>query len=197
MFSGIITHTGKIKKIYKKNNNCIFEIESRIKFKKNELGSSVSCSGACLTLEKYRKNISKFYLTNETLKRTIFKTSKVGDIINLEKPIKFGSPVSGHFVQGHVDITSEVSKIIKTGKSRLINFKLLNKYKEYLVYKGSISINGVSLTISKILKNSFQVSVIPHTLKLSNLVKLKVRDRVNIEFDIIGKYLKNFKKNEN
>ena len=197
MFNGIITHTGKIRKIYKKNSNCIFEIESRIKFVKNELGSSVSCSGACLTLEKYRKNISKFYLTNETLKRTTFKSSKVGDIINLEKPIKFGSRVSGHFVQGHVDLTSEVSKIIKTGKSRLINFKLLNKYKQYLVYKGSISINGVSLTISKILKNSFQVSIIPHTLKLSNLVKLKVRDRVNIEFDILGKYLKSFKKNEN
>ena len=197
MFNGIINHTGKIKKIYKKNSNCIFEIESRIKFKKNELGSSVSCSGACLTLEKYRKNISKFYLTKETLKRTIFKSSKVGDIINLEKPIKFGNRVSGHFVQGHVDVTSEVSKIIKVGKSRLINFKLLNKYKQYLVYKGSISINGVSLTISKILKNSFQVSIIPHTLKLSNLVKLKVRDRVNIEFDILGKYLKNFKKNEN
>jgi len=194
MFSGIITHTGKIKKIYKKNYNCIFEIESRIKFEKNELGSSVSCSGACLTLEKYRKNISKFYLTNETLKRTTFKSSKVGDIVNIEKPIKFGSLVSGHFVQGHVDLTSEVSKIIKTGKSRLINFKLLNKYNQYLVYKGSISINGVSLTISKILKNSFQVSIIPHTLKLSNLVKLKVRDHVNIEFDILWKYLKNFKK---
>ena len=79
----------------------------------------------------------------------------------------------------------------------LLFSNILNKYKEYLVYKGSISINGVSLTISKILKNSFQVSVIPHTLKLSNLVKLKVRDRVNIEFDILGKYLKNFKKNEN
>ena len=111
MFSGIITHTGKIKKIYKKNNNCIFEIESRIKFKKNDLGSSVSCSGTCLTLEKYRRNISKFYLSKETLKRTIFKTSKVGDIINLEKPIKFGSPVSGHFVQGHVDTTAYVNKI--------------------------------------------------------------------------------------
>ena len=73
----------------------------------------------------------------------------------------------------------------------------MNKYKQYLVYKGSISINGVSLTISKIFKNSFQVSIIPHTLKLSNLVKLKVRDRVNIEFDILGKYLKSFKKNEN
>tara|TARA_B100001123_G_C15274573_1_gene1011649 strand:+ start:1464 stop:2039 length:576 start_codon:yes stop_codon:yes gene_type:complete len=190
MFNGIINHTGKIKKIYKKNNNCIFEIESKIKFKKNELGSSVSCSGACLTLEKYKKNISKFYLTKETLKRTIFKSSKVGDIINLEKPLKFGSRVSGHFVQGHIDVTSEVIKIIKIGKSLLITFKLSKKYMKYLVYKGSITINGVSLTVSKIFNNSFQISIIPHTLKLTNLVKLKVKDCVNIEFDILGKYLR-------
>tara|TARA_B100000686_G_scaffold276310_1_gene295266 strand:- start:541 stop:1134 length:594 start_codon:yes stop_codon:yes gene_type:complete len=197
MFNGIINHTGKIKKIYKKNNNCIFEIESKIKFKKNELGSSVSCSGACLTLEKYKKNISKFYLTKETLKRTIFKSSKVGDIINLEKPLKFGSRVSGHFVQGHIDVTSEVIKIIKIGKSLLITFKLSKKYMKYLVYKGSITINGVSLTVSKIFNNSFQISIIPHTLKLTNLVKLKVKDCVNIEFDILGKYLRRYKKNEN
>ena len=197
MFNGIINHTGKIKKIYKKNNNCIFEIESKIKFKKNELGSSVSCSGACLTLEKYKKNISKFYLTKETLKRTIFKSSKVGDIINLEKPLKFGSRVSGHFVQGHIDVTSEVIKIIKIGKSLLITFKLSKKCMKYLVYKGSITINGVSLTVSKIFNNSFQISIIPHTLKLTNLVKLKVKDCVNIEFDILGKYLRRYKKNEN
>ncbi len=194
MFNGIITHKGKIVRIYKKNNNCILEISSKMKFKKKEIGSSVSCSGVCLTLEKYNKNISKFYLSKETLKRSIFKSIKICNIVNLEKSLKFGNRVSGHFVQGHVDMTAKVYRIIYVGKSWLINFGLLKKYKKFLIYKGSISINGVSLTISKILKNGFQISIIPHTLKLTNLVNLEVKDTVNIEFDIIGKYIKNFNK---
>ena len=194
MFNGIITHKGKIVRIYKKNNNCILEISSKMKFKKKEIGSSVSCSGVCLTLEKYNKNISKFYLSKETMKRSIFKSIKIGNIVNLEKSLKFGNRVSGHFVQGHVDLTAKVYRIIYVGKSWLINFGLLKKYKKFLIYKGSISINGVSLTISKILKNGFQISIIPHTLKLTNLINLKVKDTVNIEFDIIGKYIKNFNK---
>ena len=84
MFSGITTHTGKINKIYRRNNNCILEIESNMPFKKEEIGSSISCSGACLTLEKYKKKIARFYLSKETLKKTTFKTSKIGDIINLD-----------------------------------------------------------------------------------------------------------------
>ena len=112
MFNGIITHRGKIKKINKKRNNCFLEVESKMKFKKSELGSSISCSGTCLSLENYSGNISKFYLSKETLKRTIFKSSKIGDIINLEKSMKFGNRISGHFVQGHVDTTSKVNKII-------------------------------------------------------------------------------------
>ena len=192
MFNGIITHTGKVKKIQIKNNNCILSVFSKINFKKDEIGSSVSCSGACLTLESYKKNISNFYLSKETLKRTIFKYSKKNDIINLEKPLQYASRVSGHFVQGHVDVTSKVDKIFFIGKSWLINFRLPPVYKKYLIKKGSITINGVSLTIVKILKNGFQISIIPHTLKLTNLVNLKKKSMVNIEFDILGKYIKNF-----
>jgi len=192
MFNGIITHTGKVKKIQIKNNNCILSVFSKINFKKDEIGSSVSCSGACLTLESYKKNISNFYLSKETLKRTIFKYSKKNDIINLEKPLQYESRVSGHFVQGHVDVTSKVDKIFFIGKSWLINFRLPPVYKKYLIKKGSITINGVSLTIVKILKNGFQKSIIPHTLKLTNLVNLKKKSMVNIEFDILGKYIKNF-----
>ena len=192
MFNGIITHTGKIKNIYKKGNNCFLEVKSKMLFKEDELGSSISCSGVCLTLDKYKGNISEFYLSKETLKRTIFKSSKKGDFINLEKSMKFGSRISGHFVQGHVDITSEVDKIVHIGKSWLISFKLLNKYKKYLVEKGSITINGVSLTVAKIIKGNFQISIVPHTLKLTNLVDLKVKDTVNIEFDVLVKYIKNF-----
>ena len=192
MFNGIIKNTGRVHKIYKSNKNCFLEIFSKIKFNKNEIGSSVSCSGTCLTLEKYNKNIVKFYVSKESLKKTIFKSSKKGDIVNLEKPLKHGDRISGHFVQGHVDATCKVKKIYLLGKSRLINFELSNIYKNYLIDKGSITINGVSLTITKILKNGFQIAIIPQTLKFTNLIYLKKNDLVNVEFDVLGKYLKSF-----
>ena len=194
MFNGIIKRTGKISKIYKNNNNCTLEILSKIKFSKNEIGSSISFSGTCLTLEKYNGNLSKFYISKETLDRTNFKSSRKGDIINLEKSLKYGDRISGHFVQGHVDTRSTIRKIDFVGKSWFINFKLIKKYKKYLVQKSSITINGVSLTISKILKNGFQIVIIPQTLKLTNLIYLKEGDVVNVEFDILGKYIKKFQK---
>jgi riboflavin synthase len=194
MFNGIIKHTGKISKIYKNNNNCILEILSKIKFSKNEIGSSISCSGACLTLEKYKGNLSKFYISKETLNRTNFKSSNKGDLINLEKSLKYGDRISGHFAQGHVDTTSIIKKIDFVGKSWFVNFKLPKKYKKYLIQKGSITINGVSLTISMILKGGFQIVVIPQTLKFTNLMYLKEKDVVNIEFDVLGKYIKKFLK---
>jgi len=194
MFSGIIKHTGKINKIYKSNNNCIVEIISKIKFSKSEIGSSISCSGVCLTLEKYKRNLSKFYISKETLNRTNCKSSSKGDLINLEKSVKYGDRISGHFVQCHVDTTSTIKKIVFIGKSWFINFKLAKEYKKYLVQKGSITINGVSLTITKILKDGFQIVIIPQTLKLTNLIFLKEKDVVNVEFDVLGKYIKNFLK---
>ena len=192
MFNGIIKSTATIHKIIKKNNNCVLELLSKMKFNKNEIGSSISCSGVCLTLEKYNKNVSKFYISKETLNKTIFKSSKQGDKINIEKSLRYGERLSGHFVQGHVDTTALINKIEVVGKSWLINFKLNKSYKKYLVEKGSISINGASLTISKLLKNGFQISIIPKTLQLTNLINLKKKDLVNVEFDVLGKYIKNF-----
>jgi len=194
MFNGIIKNTGKINKISMNKNNCDIEIFSKIKFKKDEIGSSISCSGVCLTLEKFKGKVSKFYMSKETLDRSIFKTTQKGQLINLEKSIKFGERISGHLVQGHVDTTCLIKKIKTIGKSWLISFKILKKYKRYLIEKGSIAINGVSLTISKVLKNEFQIVVIPKTLKLTNLIYLKKNDKVNVEFDIFIKYIKNFKK---
>ena len=190
MFNGIIKYTGKINKIYKQNNNCYMQITSKMKFIKNEIGSSISCSGACLTIENYNKKSVKFYLSKETLSKTIFNSSKKGDIVNLEKTLKYGHRVSGHFIQGHVDTTSSIKKIVKVGKSWVINFKLSKKNMKYVVAKGSIAINGVSLTVAKITKYGFQISVIPKTLELTNLIYMREKDLVNVEFDILGKYIK-------
>ena len=192
MFSGIIKNTGRINKIYKRNNNCFLEISSKIKFTNSEIGSSISCSGACLTLKKHNRNLGKFYISKETLSKTTFKSSKKGDIINLEKSLKYGERISGHFVQGHVDVALTIKKIDLIGKSWKIYFKLPKKFKKYIVQKGSITINGVSLTIAKIFIDGFQISVIPQTLRLTNLFYLKEKDMVNVEFDVLGKYIKNF-----
>ena len=192
MFNGIVKHTGKIKNIYKKNNYCSIEILSKIKFSKKEIGSSVSCSGVCLTLEKIKGNLSNFYLSSETINRTNFKETKIGDVVNIEKSLKYGDHVSGHFVQGHVDVTCKVKKINLLGKSWFISFRLSKIYKKNVINKGSITINGVSLTISKMLKDGFQTVVIPQTLKLTNLTYLAEKDVVNVEFDVLGKYIHNF-----
>ena len=192
MFTGIIKYIGIIDKIINNKNSCSITINSKISFKKFEIGSSISCSGTCLTLEKFKKNLSKFYLSKETLNRTNFKFAKKGDLINLEKSLKFGDRISGHFVQGHVDFTSIVQKISIVGKSWIIHFNLLNKYNKYLIEKGSITINGVSLTISRILSTGFEIVVIPQTLKFTNLIHLKKKDVVNVEVDVLGKYIKSF-----
>ena len=193
MFNGIIYKTGTIIKVTKSRKYSEVVIKTNLIFKKSEVGSSLSCNGTCLTITKIQTNLISFYLSNETLQRTNFNTSKVGDLINVEKSLSYGNKISGHYVQGHIDTTATVSSIKIVDKTWNITFKILKNFQKFLISKGSISINGVSLTISKIRKNTFQISIIPHTLKLTNLIKLKKNHLVNIEFDIFGKYLLNLK----
>ena len=190
MFNGIIFNSGKVKKIIKKRNSTDVEIQTNINFKKKDLGSSICCDGVCLTIEKIFKNKISFYISNETLKRSNFKNLKLNQIINLEKSLSFGKIISGHFTQGHVDTVAKVKKIVFIDKAWLINFKILNKkLNKFLIEKASISINGVSLTIARVYQNSFEITVIPHTLKLTNLKNLKVNSQVNVELDIFSKYI--------
>ena len=191
MFNGIIKNTGKTVKINKNKNECFIYINSDIKFTNKEVGSSISCSGTCLTLINFKKKLSKFYISKETLNRTNFKYIRKNTIINLEKSLKYGDRISGHFVQGHVDTTSKILNISSVGRSWYIDFNLSKKYRKFVIEKGSIAINGVSLTIAKKLKKMFRVIVIPQTLKYTNLIKLTKGDIVNIEFDVLSKYKKN------
>ena len=190
MFNGIIYKTGQIKSIKKTSKSLSIGIQSKLRLNKTEIGSSICCDGVCLTVIKIKKDIIYFYISNETLKRSNFKLLKKNQIINLEKSISYGQNISGHFTQGHVDTIARVKKVIVIDKTWIINFKIIdNKLGKYLIEKASISINGVSLTISKVTKNFFEVSVIPHTLKLTNLKKLKRNNLVNIELDIFSKYM--------
>ena len=190
MFNGIIYNTGSIHSIKKTKNSLFIGIKSKLRFNLREKGSSVCCDGICLTLVKVRKNIIYFYVSNETLIRSNFKLLKKNQIINLEKSISFGQKISGHFIQGHVDTVAKTQKVKIIDKTWIIKLQILNKnLAKFLVEKASISINGVSLTISKVLINSFEINVIPHTLKLTNLQNLKIKSLVNIELDIFSKYI--------
>ena len=192
MFNGIIFNKGTVTKVIKRKKGVILLLRSDIKLSKKDLGLSVSCDGVCLTLISYKKKIIEFYLSNETLNKSKFKNVKLKDKINLELPLKFGQNVSGHICQGHVDTVSKVKNIKKVDKSLVFEFKIAKNFKKLLVEKASILINGVSLTISKIKKESFEIWVIPHTLKLTNLSNVIQNDLVNVEIDILSKYTKKF-----
>ena len=190
MFNGIIFNTGNIHSIDKTKKSLFIGIRSKLSFNQSEVGSSVCCDGVCLTLVKVKKNVIYFYISNETLIRSGFKFLKKNQIVNLEKSISYGQKISGHFTQGHVDSIAKIQKIKIIDKTWLIAFKILNKnLTKFLIEKASISINGVSLTISKVTKSYFEINVIPHTLKLTNLKNLKVKSFVNIELDIFSKYI--------
>jgi len=190
MFNGIVYNTGKVTSINKFKNSTSIGVFTNIKFSKKDLGSSICCDGVCLTLVKILKKQIFFYLSNETLKKSKFKKIKINQIINLEKSLSHGEKISGHYTQGHVDTVAKVKKIVFIDKTWLIKFQILNKeFSKYLVEKASISVNGISLTISKVDQNYFSIHVIPHTLKLTNLKNLKINDLVNVELDIFGKYI--------
>jgi riboflavin synthase len=190
MFNGIIFNTGKVKLIKSNVNSINISILTNLKFSNKELGSSVSCNGVCLTINKIKGKIISFYISKETIKRSNFKSVKKNQIINLEKSLFYGQRISGHFNQGHVDTVATIKKITILDKSWLLKFKIDDrKYTKYIVEKASISINGVSLTVSKTFKNFFEINIIPHTLKMTNLKNLKINDKANVELDIFSKYI--------
>tara|TARA_Y100001935_G_scaffold234171_1_gene217186 strand:- start:28 stop:621 length:594 start_codon:yes stop_codon:yes gene_type:complete len=192
MFNGIIFNKGIIKKILKRPKGINIFIKSDLKLFKKDIGVSVACDGVCLTLINVNNKIMEFYLSNETINRSKFKYLKINEQINLELPLKYGQKISGHICQGHVDTIGEILGIKKIDKSYLFDFIIKSNEKKNLIEKASICINGISLTISKITKKGFQIWVIPHTFKLTNLSKLKKGNLVNIEIDILSKYVKNF-----
>mgnify|MGYP001394325860 FL=1 len=194
MFNGIIYNNASVEKISKNKNSSEITLKTNLLFKKSEIGNSLSCNGTCLTITKINKNLISFYLSKETLDKTNFQFIKYGNIINIEKSLTYGNKISGHYVQGHTDTTGRVANITIQNKTWIVTFEIKKHFQKYLVEKGSIAINGVSLTISKIKKNKFEINIIPHTLKLTNLIKLKKNYNVNIEFDIFSKYLLNLKK---
>jgi riboflavin synthase len=194
MFNGIIHKNATVKKISKGKHSLEIVIKTNLSLGKSDLGASLCCNGACLTITGIKKKLASFYLSKETLNKTNFKYIKIGNSINVEKSLNYGNKISGHYVQCHFDTTGRVASITILNKAWIVAFVIKKNFQKYLIEKGSIAINGVSLTISKIKNNGFEINIIPHTLKLTNLIKLKKNDHINIEFDIFSKYLLNLKK---
>ena len=192
MFNGIIYNQGSISKIVKRDKGLNIFIKSNLKVSSRDIGLSVACDGVCLTLISFKKKNMEFYLSNETIKRSKFKFLKLKDIINLELPLKYGTKISGHICQGHVDTVGKVIRIFKVDKSYVFEFEIHKKERKHLIEKASISVNGISLTISKVHKSGFQIWVIPHTYKETNFSNLKKNSLVNIEIDILSKYVRNY-----
>ena len=192
MFNGIIYNQGFVTKIKKRSKGINLFIKSNLKISKKEIGLSIACDGVCLTLISYKSKIMEFYLSKETISRSKFRFLKDSDKINLELPLKYGTKISGHICQGHVDTVAKILNIKKIDKSYLFEFEISKKERNNLIEKASICVNGISLTISKVTKRGFQIWIIPHTYKETNLSTLNKSDLVNIEIDILSKYVRNY-----
>jgi riboflavin synthase len=187
MFTGIIETTGKIISLQKDRTNLILEISSSF-IEEIKVDQSIAHNGVCLTVEKKLVNNYFVCAIDETLQKTNLNDLKIGDEVNLERCMKMGGRLDGHIVQGHVDGIATCKEIIDFNGSKEFVFEYDSK-EHVTVSKGSVTVNGISLTVVQSEKNKFSVAIIPYTLEHTNFKNLKMGDRVNIEFDIIGKYV--------
>jgi riboflavin synthase len=188
MFTGIIEAVAIVKEVISNGSNKTFWVESHLA---NQLkpDQSVSHNGVCLTIEEIKGNLYKITAIEETLAKTNLEEWKTGSIVNIERSLTLSSRLDGHFVQGHVDATGVcLSKTEKQG-SWEFGFEFAEKFAELVIEKGSICVNGISLTAFNVKKNSFIVAIIPYTFEHTNINTLNISDKVNLEFDILGKYL--------
>ena len=191
MFTGLIEKVSKLKNITLTNKGAVLSIENP--FDDVKLGDSIAINGVCLTVSRIENNVLYFDVMNETLNLSNLKNLKIDDEINLERALLATSRLDGHIVSGHIDTVAVVGKITDDGFSKRITF-ICNS--SLIIKKGSIAINGVSLTVVDALNDGFSVSLIPTTMEKTNLKNLKNNDIVNIEYDVIAKYVNKFTKNE-
>lgn len=190
MFTGIIEEIGKIQTISNSGNSKIFTVLAKTILEDKKIGGSISVNGACMTIIQIEKGHFKFETLSETLKKTNLCKLKKGDQVNLESPLTLQKPIDGHLVLGHIDEMTEVLTVKKEKSDRIINIKTPKTLKKYLALKGSITVNGVSLTVSHLEEDFFSVNLISHTLKHTNLGNIKKGGFVNLEIDMLARYLK-------
>ena len=192
MFSGIIENKGFVFK-FEKQKDFRLVLDTNLKYKDIKKGSSVCCNGICLTVisKKKKKKYTQlsFDVSQETINCSNFNVIKKGDEINIEKSLRVGDEISGHFVFGHVDDTSTLISIKKVGDSHEIKLEISKKIKKFIAKKGSVSLNGISLTVNQVKNNFIVINIIPFTWLNTNLKGLKIGDRINLEVDMLARYV--------
>lgn len=196
MFNGVIRNLGRIKKVEGDNDLKTIEILCPGFPDNKKTGDSIAVDGACLTIKTIETDSFTAEIMPETTSRTIINDYSAGQTVNLEQPLKVGNFLDGHYVSGHVDYAAPVKKIDKSGSAIDLTVFIPAQFRKYFAIKGSVAVNGVSLTVSKVETDSFTVSLIPETQKNTNLGSLKVNDKVNIEIDIFSRYLESLLNNK-
>lgn len=191
MFTGIIESTGLIESLQEGATGRTFAVSAPFA-SDLEIGESVAVDGICFTVTEKKDGSFVFFASRETLDITTFQSKKIGAYLNLERSLKVGERVSGHFVYGHVDTQAKLLSVEKNGESRILRFGIPQNYFKYLIPKGSVALNGISLTVFEKNEGGFGVMIIPHTWEKTNLHLLNAGSAANIEFDFLGKYLENF-----
>ena len=192
MFTGIVEGLGVVEKINqntKSRSAYQMTIDLGVHAKGLKVGQSVALNGVCLSVTKISKNKCNFEMIDETIKKTDLGNLKKGSIVNIERSLKVGARMEGHFVLGHVDGVAMIKKIEKKPKEVKVWFEVPKKLAKFVVEKGSIAVDGISLTVVDVTKNMASVCLIPHTVKVTNFQSKKIGDKVNIETDILGKYI--------
>lgn len=189
MFTGIIFEQGTIQKSQLSPSGLKLTVSVQNIPQNIRKGSSIAIDGICLTLLQKKKSTLSFFAMNETLDKTQLGQKEKGDRVNVEYPLNAGDFISGHFVSGHIDALLTVKKCVRSPKGCSLTIFLPSSYAPSVIFKGSVALNGVSLTVSRLFSRSFVVSLIPITLQKTNLSLLREGDRVNVEFDMIGKFV--------
>ncbi len=189
MFNGLIEEIGIIKNKISLGGGITFIISASKVLNNLSIGDSININGACQTVVEKNKNYFSVETVEATLKKTNFNQLRIGDKVNIERSLKVENMFGGHFVLGHIDSVGKIKEIKKLTTSYLIKIQYPKEFSKYLINVGSIAIEGISLTIAEIKNDSFTVSIIPHTWKETNLSLKKIGDKVNLEFDVLGKYV--------
>lgn len=192
MFTGLIEDVGTIRGLQLKNGSAVLTVKTRLPLRPMARGASIAVNGACLTVVEKRRDVFTVDVSPETLSRTNLKTLTVGSRVNLERPMRLADRLGGHLVTGHVDGVGAIAAIAKQGEFTIMSFDVARDLGALLVAKGSVAVDGISLTVNACRKTGFSVALIPFTLSHTNLRARKVGDKVNIETDLIGKYVRSF-----
>lgn len=192
MFTGIVESVGIVKRTARRGEDVLLSISTSMGLDDVTVGDSVAVSGACLTVVEVMDGSFSADVSAETLAKTTLKALKIGDRVNLEKALKLDAFLGGHFVLGHVDCVGDIREKRERSNSIIFGVEIGEKFGRYIVQKGSVAVDGISLTVNKYEKNRFYVNIIPHTARETTLWLKKAGDQVNVETDILGKYVEKF-----